>query len=98
MDAALPVDQVPLVWRSKQAIYYAFAAVATVSGYETYQVLSTLCALLLAFAAVGLYVLARELLLAPRRRSGRRDGASPASTAWSCTPASTPTSTRRGAT
>lgn len=61
---ALPVDQVPLVWASKQAIYYAFGAVATVSGYETYEVLSTLCALLLTFAAVGMYVLAREMLVA----------------------------------
>ena len=27
-----PVDRVPLVWRSKQPIYYALAAVATLSG------------------------------------------------------------------
>jgi hypothetical protein len=64
VDASLPVDQVPLVWASKQAIYYAFGAVATLSGHETYEVLSTLCALILTFATVGMYVLARELLLA----------------------------------
>ena len=60
----LPVDQVPLVWASKQAIYYAFAAVSTLSGYETYEVLSTLCALILVLATVGMYVLAREMLAA----------------------------------
>src|SRR3954471_2495035 len=61
-DASLPVDQVPLVWRSKQAIYYAFAAVSALSGLETWQVLSTLGALLLTLAAVGWFVFAREVL------------------------------------
>jgi hypothetical protein len=64
IDAALPVDQVWLPWRSKQAIYYAFAAVAEISGLETWQVLSTLAALLLSLAAVGMYLLAREMLAA----------------------------------
>lgn len=59
---ALPVDQMPLVWRSKQAIYYALGAVATVSGVETYEALAALAALLLALAAVGIYVLARDAL------------------------------------
>ena len=58
----LPVDQVPLVWQSKQAIYYATAAVSFLTGLETWEVLSTLGALLLALAGVGLFVLARELL------------------------------------
>ncbi len=62
VDAALPVDQMPLVWRSKQAIYYAFAAVSALSGLETWQVLSTLGALLLGLAAVGWFVFAREVL------------------------------------
>jgi len=61
-DVAQPVDEVPLVWRSKQAIYYALGAVATVAGMETYEVLSVLAALLLALAAVGFYVVAREML------------------------------------
>lgn len=61
-DASLPVDQMPLVWRSKQAIYYAFAAVSALSGLETWQVLSVLCAGLLTLAAVGWFVFAREVL------------------------------------
>lgn len=64
VDPALPVDQVWLPWRSKQAIYYAFASVATVAGMETWQVLSTLAAFLLSLAAVGMYLLGREMLRA----------------------------------
>ena len=62
VDAALPVDQVWLPWRSKQAIYYAFGGVAQISGMETWQVLSTLAAFLLALAGVGMYLIAREML------------------------------------
>jgi SAM-dependent methyltransferase len=62
IDTSLPVDSVPLVWRSKQAIYYAFAAVSELTGLETWQVLSTLGALLLTLAAVGWFVFARETL------------------------------------
>ena len=62
VDASLPVDQVWLPWRSKQAIYYAFGGVATVAGMETWQVLSTLAAFLLALAGVGMYLIAREML------------------------------------
>ena len=62
VDERLPVDQVPLVWRSKQAIYYAFGAVTTLSGLETWQTLSALAAILLALAAVGFFVVAREML------------------------------------
>lgn len=58
----LPVDQMPLVWQSKHAIYYAFAAVAALAGLETYETLSTLGALLLTLAGVGMFVLAREML------------------------------------
>src|SRR5207244_3302009 len=39
-----PVDRVPLVWRSKQAIYYALAAVATLSGREVFETISALAA------------------------------------------------------
>ncbi|CAA9488838.1 MAG: hypothetical protein AVDCRST_MAG30-1217 [uncultured Solirubrobacteraceae bacterium] len=56
----LPVDQMPLVWRSKQAIYYALGAVATVSGVETYEAIAPLAALLLAMAAIGMYLVARD--------------------------------------
>lgn len=65
IEPSLPVDEVWPTWRSKQAIYYAFAAVASVSGMETWQVLSTLGAFLLALGGIGLYVLAREMLGAP---------------------------------
>lgn len=57
-----PVDRVPLVWRSKPPIYLAFAAVAKVAGMEPYAVIATLSAALLALAALGFWLLARELL------------------------------------
>ena len=57
-----PVDQVPLVWRSKPPIYLAFGAVARVAGAEPYQVIATLAAALLALAALGFWLLARDLL------------------------------------
>lgn len=62
VDVSAPVDQMPLVWRSKQAIYYAFAAVSALSGLATWQVLSVLCVGLLTLAAVGWFVFAREVL------------------------------------
>lgn len=61
-----PVDRMPLVWRSKQPIYYALGAVATLSGLEVYQTISTLAAVLLGLSALGFYLLAREVLGAPR--------------------------------
>ena len=62
-DISLPVDTFWPTWRSKQAIYYAFAAVTTLTGgLETYETLSALAALLFALAGVGFFVLARELL------------------------------------
>jgi cytochrome c-type biogenesis protein CcmH/NrfF len=57
-----PVDRVPLVWRSKPPIYLAFGAVARVAGMEPYAVIATLQAALLALAALGFWLLARELL------------------------------------
>ena len=62
VNPELPVDQMPLVWRSKHAIYYPFGAVATASGLETWEVLSTFASLLLALGGVGIYLLAREIL------------------------------------
>jgi hypothetical protein len=62
IDASLPVDQMPLVWRSKHGIYYAFASVSSLSGLETWQVLSVLGAFLLSLAAVGWFVFARDVL------------------------------------
>jgi hypothetical protein len=60
-----PVDRVPLVWRSKQAIYYALAAVATLSGREVFETISGLAAVMLALACMGFFLIARELLRAP---------------------------------
>ena len=57
-----PVDRVPLVWRSKPPIYYPLAAVATLSGLETWQAFPVLAALLMALAAAGFFVLARDAL------------------------------------
>ena len=56
------VDRVPLVWRSKPPIYLATAAVARLAGVEPYAVIATLQATLLALAALGFWLLARELL------------------------------------
>ncbi|HUR87412.1 MAG TPA: hypothetical protein VMY78_18935 [Solirubrobacteraceae bacterium] len=56
------VDRVPLVWRSKPPIYLAFGAVARVAGVEPYAAIATLQAVLLALAALGFWLLARELL------------------------------------
>src|SRR3954451_3339896 len=57
-----PVDRVPLVWRSKPPIYLAFGAVARLAGMEPYAVIATLQAALIALAALGFWLLARELL------------------------------------
>jgi hypothetical protein len=57
-----PVDQVPLVWRSKTPIYYALAATSSLSGLEPYQSISTTAAVMLALAVIGFFLLARELL------------------------------------
>lgn len=60
-----PVDRVPLVWRSKQPIYYTLAAASSLSGLEVWETISTVAAILLAMAAVGFFLFARELLRAP---------------------------------
>jgi disulfide bond formation protein DsbB len=57
-----PVDRVPLVWRSKPPIYYDLAGVSTLSGLETYETLAPVAALLLGLAALGLFLVATELL------------------------------------
>lgn len=62
VNPAEPLDQVPLLWRSKHAIFYNLGAVATLSGLETWEAISPLTVLMLALAAAGLFLLARELL------------------------------------
>jgi hypothetical protein len=62
VDASQAVDRVPLVWRSKPPIYLSYGAVARLAGLEPYAVIATLAAALLALAALGFWLLARELL------------------------------------
>ncbi len=66
VDTSVPINQIPSTWQSKFPIYYAFAGVSTVSGLATWQVLPVLAAMLLALAAVGLFLFARDVLGAPR--------------------------------
>jgi hypothetical protein len=56
---------VPLVWRSKPAIYYVLASQSRLAGLDVYQVISSLAALLLALAVLGFFLVAREILRAP---------------------------------
>ena len=85
-DTSLPVDEVPVPWRSKQPIYYSLAAVGELSGLETWEALAPLNAFLLALATIGLFLLARGLLGAGVAAAAGRRWRAPASTAWSCTP------------
>jgi hypothetical protein len=61
----LPVDRIPLVWRSKYPIFYALAAVSEVSGLSTIAAFPLLAAAMLAMAAFGFFLLARCALRAP---------------------------------
>jgi hypothetical protein len=61
-NIAEPVDSVPLVWKSKQPIYYALGAVSSLVGRPPYQVISTVAALMLALSALGFFLFAREAL------------------------------------
>ncbi len=65
-DIGLPVDSMPLVWRSKQPIYYALGSGASLAGLEVFETISTMAAVLLALAACGFFLFTRELLGAPR--------------------------------
>jgi len=57
-----PVDRVPLVWRSKPPIYYPLAAVSEVSGRETWEALAVVATIVITLAALGFFLLARQLL------------------------------------
>ncbi|HEY2769840.1 MAG TPA: hypothetical protein VGI87_04700 [Solirubrobacteraceae bacterium] len=65
VDPSQPINQMPPLWTSKFPIYYAFAAISSVSGLATWQILAVLAAALLAMAAIGLFLVARELFGAP---------------------------------
>ncbi|MGI8623616.1 MAG: hypothetical protein ACR2NB_09070 [Solirubrobacteraceae bacterium] len=62
VDPSLPIDRMPLLWKSKFPIYYAFAAVAQVAGLQTWQAMVPLVGVLLAMAACGMFLVAREVL------------------------------------
>ncbi len=64
-----PVNQMPPTWTSKYPIYYALAAVSSLSGLATWQVLAPLAAAMLALAAIGMFLVAREVFRALRGRS-----------------------------
>ncbi|MFL5823897.1 MAG: hypothetical protein ACJ764_10695 [Solirubrobacteraceae bacterium] len=66
VDISQPIQRMQPTWQSKYPIYYAFAAVSTLSGLATWQVLSTLTAVMLALTAIGLFLVAREMFGAPR--------------------------------
>jgi hypothetical protein len=57
-----PLDRMPLRWGSKQPIYYALGSVATVSGLEPYETLAPVAAVVITLAAIGIFLLAAELL------------------------------------
>ncbi len=65
-DDSLPVDRVPLVWRSKLPIFYSMGAAATLSGLTPLEVFPTHAALVLALAALGCFLLAFYVLRAGR--------------------------------
>ncbi len=65
VDVSQPINQMPPTWQSKYPIYYAFAAVSSLSGLATWQVLATLAAAMLGLAAVGMFLVARNVLRAP---------------------------------
>src|SRR5436305_6565418 len=65
VNTSQPINQMQPTWQSKYPIYYAFAAVSSISGLQTWQVLGSLGAALLAMAAVGMFLVAREVFEAP---------------------------------
>jgi hypothetical protein len=62
VEPDLPLDRMPLVWRSKYPIYYSLGAVATLSGLQPYETLAPLAAMMAALGAVGIFILVTQLL------------------------------------
>jgi hypothetical protein len=60
-DVSLPVDRVPIVWRSKVPIYYGLAATAWLAGLDPVDTIAAVSALLAGLAALGFYFVARQL-------------------------------------
>ncbi len=65
VNLSQPVNQMWPTWQSKYPIYYAFAAVSSVSGLATWQVFPILAAAMLGLTAVGFFLVAREVFRAP---------------------------------
>ncbi len=61
----LPVNRIPLQWRSKYPIYYALAAVSTLAGQTPIQAFGPVSALILGMTALGLFLFALYPLRAP---------------------------------
>ena len=97
INVSQPINQMPPTWQSKYPIYYAFAAVSSLSGLATWQVLATLAAAMLGLAAAGFFLVARDVFRRPGGRGAGRRWRWPRWIARRCTPSSTPTSTRPGA-
>lgn len=64
VEPALPVDEVPIVWRSKLPIYYVLAGAAELTGQTAVAAFATVSAVLLGLVALGLFLLARHLFAA----------------------------------
>jgi hypothetical protein len=65
VNLSQPINQMNPLWSSKYPIYYALAAISTISGLATWQVLSLVADALLALAALGLFLVARDVFRAP---------------------------------
>jgi hypothetical protein len=61
----LPIDRIPLVWRSKYPVFYSLAAVSELSGLSVIAAFPLLAAALLAMASFGFFLFARYVLRAP---------------------------------
>ena len=60
----LPINRIPLQWRSKYPIYYALAASSTLAGQTPIQAFATVSAAVLAMSALGFFLLALYALRA----------------------------------
>ena len=61
----LPINHIPLQWRSKYPIYYALAGIATLAGQDPIRAFATVSALMLALTVLGFFLFARYVLRAP---------------------------------
>ena len=59
VDRALPVDRMPLVWRSKYPIYYVLAGASSLSGLTPIEAFASVSALLGVLTALAFLLLAR---------------------------------------